>query len=352
MVVNDSHTIREYLSDIVRSHDRFDLCGTGRDGEDALKKLPQARPDVILLDLEMPNLDGITFIDRVMASDRPIPIIVISSYGDSSDARSNIIFECLDGGAVDFVSFPALLSGWINDREKTRQDLISRIETAATANPDTLAPAGKRNTASYGPCNSSGNKVIVIGSSTGGPKVVTDIFSKLPEDLPASVMVVQHMPASFTGAFARHLASVSKIVVSEAKDGDLLRPGTAYVAPGDFHMTVTQSGAIRLDKSPKRQGVRPSANVSMVSASELFGSKTLGVLLSGMGQDGAFGMKMIKRKGGRTIAQDRATSVVFGMPKAAFDLGAVDEVVPANKIAEAIVRTLGDMEKEEMQHVR
>jgi two-component system chemotaxis response regulator CheB len=135
----------------------------------------------------------------------------------------------------------------------------------------------------------------------------------------------------------------------------MLENGHAYVAPGDYHMTITRNGTIRLDKSPKRQGVRPSVNVSMVSASDAFGPNTLGVLLTGMGQDGAFGMKMIKRKGGRTIVQDSATSVVFGMPKAAYDLGAVDEMVPADKIAEAIVRTIREMEKnetkEELQHV-
>ncbi|MEW6604445.1 MAG: CheB methylesterase domain-containing protein, partial [Thermoproteota archaeon] len=159
----------------------------------------------------------------------------------------------------------------------------------------------------------------------------------------------------FTSAFAQHLNSISKLKVREAKDGDLLENGHAYVAPGDFHMTVTRSGIIRLDKSPKRQCVRPSVNVSMVSASDVFGPNTLGVLLSGMGQDGAFGMKMIKRKGGRTIAQDSTTSVVFGMPKAAYDLGAVDEMMSADKMAEAIVRAIGDMEKnearEELQHV-
>jgi two-component system chemotaxis response regulator CheB len=347
MVVNDSHLIREYLCDIIRSHNGFELCGSARDGEDALRKLGQADPDVILLDLEMPNLDGITFIDRVMSGNRPVPIIVVSSYGDSRGDKGNIVFECLDSGAIDFVSLQS--DGGIADRERTSRDLIVRIKAASSAYPDALAPRKekKKSPANCTPSfHSNSKKVIVIGSSTGGPRVITDIFSKLPADLPASILIVQHMPSSFTSAFAQHVNSISKIRVKEAREGDRLERGFAYVAPGDYHMTVTKSETIHLDKSPKRQGVRPSVNVTMVSASEVFGSNTLGVLLSGMGQDGAFGMKMIKRKGGRTIAQDSTTSVVFGMPKAAYDLGAVDEMVPADKIGEAMIRILGEMENE------
>ncbi|AFU57961.1 chemotaxis response regulator methylesterase CheB [Candidatus Nitrososphaera gargensis Ga9.2] len=349
MVVNDSRMIREYLCNVIRSHNGFDLCETARDGEDALRKLDQADPDLILLDLEMPNLDGVTFIDKVMTRDRPIPIIVVSSYGDSGDDKNNnIIFECLDSGAVDFISLPS--DSGITDRKKTSQDLIARIQAVSSAYPDALVPLKERKKESPVTCaplyHSGNRKMIVIGSSTGGPRVVTDIFSKLPANLPASILIVQHMPPSFTSAFARHIGSASRIDVREAKEGDLLEQGSAYVAPGDYHTTVTQSGTIHLDKSPKRQGVRPSVNISMVSASDVFGPNTLGVLLSGMGQDGAFGMKMIKRRGGRTIAQDSTTSVVFGMPKAAYDLGAVDEMVPANRMAEAIVRILGEMESE------
>lgn len=355
IVVNDSHMIREYLCDIIRSYDKLELCGTARDGEDALRKLGQVDPDVILLDLEMPNLDGVTFIDRVMTGSKPIPIIVVSSYGGNADDRNNIIFDCLDSGAIDFVSIPSIQND-TQGREAIRQNLLSRIETAAKVDRGAFVPLKSSIPTEYRPSSQSRNKkIIVIGSSTGGPRVLADIFSKLPTDLPASILVIQHLPSAFTSAFARHLNSISKLQVIEAKDGDLLENGRAYVAPGDYHMTVTQSETIRLDKSPKRQGVRPSVNISMVSASNVFGPNTLGVLLSGMGQDGAFGMKMIKRKGGMTIVQDSATSVVFGMPKAAYDLGAADEMVPADKMAEAIIRAIGKMEKnearEELQHV-
>lgn len=359
MVVNDSLMMREYLRDIIKSHHKFELCGTARDGEDALKKLSQLNPNVILLDLEMPNMDGITFIERVMAGSKPIPIIVASGYGAdvSKNDKNNIVFDCLDSGAVDFISIPTIVQ---NDdiREKAKHELIARIELAANTDPSTLVPLkiNSPDAMSGNYKHPSGNKkVIVIGSSTGGPRVITDIFSKLPSDLSASILVVQHMPPSFTGAFAQHLDNISRIKIREASDGDLLEQGSAYVAPGDYHMLVTKSGTIKLDKSAKRQGVRPSVNVSMVSASDAFGPNTLGVLLSGMGQDGAFGMKMIKRKGGRTIAQDSVTSVVYGMPKAANDLGAVDELVPADRMAEVIIRAVEEMEKqhpkeEELQH--
>jgi two-component system chemotaxis response regulator CheB len=354
MVVNDSHMIREYLCDIIRSHDKLELCGTARDGEDALKKLGQFDPDVIILDLEMPNLDGVTFIDRVMVGSNPIPIIVLISYG--GDRNNNIIFDCLDSGAIDCVSIPSIQDD-LQDRESISQDLVSRIETATRADKSAIVPLKKRSffsTCSV-TCQSRNKKVIVIGSSTGGPRVLADIFSKLSPEIPASILVVQHLPSAFTGGFVQHLNNISNLRVREAKEGDVLENGSAYVAPGDYHMTVTQSGTIKLDKSPKRQGVRPSANISMVSAANFFGANTLGVLLSGMGQDGAFGMRMIKRKGGRTIVQDSATSVVFGMPKAACDLGAVDEMVPADKMADATAHAVVEMDKnemkEELQHV-
>jgi len=365
MVVNDSLMIREYLRDIIKSCNKFELCGTARDGEDAIKKLGQLGPDVILLDLEMPNMDGITFIEKAMAGDRPTPIIVVSGYGadvsSNCNDKNNIVFDCLDRGAVDFISIPSITRNDdknSNEREKTRQDLVARIEMAANTDSSTLVPLKSEghivssNRRQHKPGD---KKVIVIGSSTGGPRVITDIFSKLPVDLAASILIVQHLPPSFTGAFAQHLDSISGIRIKQATEGDLLEQGSAYVAPGDYHMLVTKSGIIKLDKSAKRQGVRPSVNVSMVSASDAFGPNTIGVLLSGMGQDGAFGMKMIKRKGGKTIAQDSATSVVFGMPKAALDLGAVDELVPADRMAEAIIRVIEDMEKhhakeEELQH--
>ena len=169
---------------------------------------------------------------------------------------------------------------------------------------------------------------------------MSHILSELPSDLPAGLLVVQHMPSSFTPHYADHLNKVCKIVVKEAREGDKIKDGTALLAPGDFHMLVKPSFNVRLSHGPKRLGVRPSVNMTMVTASEVYGSNTIGVLLSGIGHDGAFGMKMIKRRGGTTIAQDEDSSVVFGMAKAACDLDAVDKVLPADKIAQEIIRVM------------
>ncbi|MCI0563451.1 MAG: chemotaxis response regulator protein-glutamate methylesterase [Nitrososphaera sp.] len=353
MVVNDSTLVREWLSGIIRSHPKFELCGTARNGDDAMEKVGKMNPHVILLDLEMPNMDGITFIEKLMAV-RPTAVVVVSAYGGSG-ISGDIVFESLDAGAVDFISIPPPGLGL----NKLKDDLIERIETAGMIDTHQLMPRKEsprpawRSAAAFksAPTRSTEHKVVVIGASTGGPRLITQIFSSLPESLPASILVVVHISASFTKSFAQHLSRVSKIKVKEASDGEPLEDGTAYVAPGDYHMSVTKDRTIRLTKGPKIHGVRPSINISMISASEVFGPNIVGTLLTGMGQDGAFGMKMIKRRGGKTIAQDKSTSIVYGMPKAAVELGAVDEIVPAHRIASAIVEATGDIEEEVLRGV-
>jgi two-component system chemotaxis response regulator CheB len=394
LVVNDSLTVREYLCDIVRSSKTLELSGSARDGADAIKKVLHMHPDVILLDLEMPNMDGLTFIEHIMNQAKPIAIIVVSSYGDLRSSTSNgrasnssntidspkeddvvddrIIFDCLDAGAVDFVSIPQFLKQELSKwavKERPSQDLVSRIEIAAQVNTRMLRPKTvsydneemmkekrKKHLPAQDPQFSQLHRskndevimLIVIGASTGGPRVIAEILSKLPADLGAGILIVQHMPSSFTSGFARHLDRISRFKVSEAKDGDRLLAGRAFVAPGDHHVLVDRGGVLKLDKSAKRHGVRPSINVSMVSASNVFGKRTIGILLSGMGEDGAFGLKMIKRRGGKTIAQDPSSSVVFGMAKSAFDLGAVDVMVAGDKIGETLVKTVDEINKSQM----
>ncbi|SRR5579885_244731 len=370
MVVNDSRLVREYLSDIIRSIDKFELCGTARDGKEAIDKIGLIRPDVVLLDLEMPNVDGITFIERVIASCNPLPIIVVSSYGEGispSDRKldgNSIVFDCLDRGALDFIPIPLVpTDSGENNSDRTgqiKEKLISAIETAAKVDPHTLIPAKRKGKKVIEICHvdsqnlhfSKVRNVIIIGSSTGGPRIITEIFSSLPPGLHAAIIIVQHMPAPFTKVFARHLDEISEIRVTEARENDPLEYGTAYIAPGDYHVKLTPEGRIKLDKSGKRQGVRPSVNVTMLSAADVFGSNAIGVLLSGMGQDGAFGMKMIKMRGGKTIAQDQATSAVFGMPKAAYDIGAVDEMLPTEMIGQTIIRYVNELEKQNFHEMK
>ena len=337
MIVNDSSYMLEIISDMLSSEQHIVITSKARDGLEALRKLKSQRPDVILLDLEMPNMDGLTFIQEVV-KESIIPIIVVSNY---SQLGAKLILDSLELGALDFISIPQEDPEFLR---KFKNSLISKIEIAAKSNPLVAIPDKisklKPNVEKKFSVESVASKVIVVGASTGAPKVITDILTALPNTLPAGVLVVQHMPKDFTTNFAQRLNDVSKLEVREAKEGDVIKNGLVLLAPGDYHMTVGPDKRIKLNQSPKRFGVRPSANVTMVSASEVFGANVIGVLLSGMGQDGAFGMKMIKKRQGITLAQDEATSVVFGMAKAANELNAVDRLVPMNSLATEIEKEL------------
>jgi two-component system chemotaxis response regulator CheB len=312
------------------------VCDTASDGSDALRKIRKNKPDVVLLDLEMPNMDGLSFIENVMPAD-PLPIVLVSSYGQKG---ADVVFNALEAGAVDFVPIPQ------DDPEKMRSlkdMLVSKIEIAAQTNVSQLRAGRTRRTQNVSapkPARSEAREdaLVVIGASTGGPGVVSDIMARLPADLPAAILIVQHMPEGFTKSFADRLNGLSKIPVREARDGDAIKAGTALLAPGDYHMLVRPDRTVELNKSPRRFGVRPAINMTMVSACEVYGGRTVGVLLTGMGHDGAFGLKTIKRNGGRTVGQDEASSVVFGMARAAAEMNAVDRLLPTDAIPEEIER--------------
>lgn len=336
MVVNDSGYMTELLSDLITSNPMLEVSDRARDGVEALRKITKCRPDVVILDLEMPNMDGLTFLEKIMTAD-PLPVIVVSSY---TQRGAQVVFDSLEYGAVDFLPIPQ------DEPDKLRHlksRLLSKIRLATKINPRPLKHSPLPERPSVKVQHGTGgiaSKAVIIGASTGGPRVLSHILSELPADLPAGLLVVQHMPSSFTSHYADHLNKACKITVKEANDGDKIKDGSALLAPGDFHMLVKPSFNVRLSHGPKRLGVRPSVNMTMVTASEVYGSNTTGVLLSGIGHDGAFGMKMIKRRGGITLAQDKDSSVVFGMAKAACDLDVVDKVLPADKIAQEIIRVM------------
>jgi len=331
-IVNDSKYMTQLLSNLV-SKDNIKVTNTARDGAEALRKLNSKKPDVILLDLEMPTMDGLTFIEEIVKQDKLVPIIVVSSFTQDG---AKIVLDALENGALDFV--PISNTNPENITE-LKDSLISKIETAAKSDPrhliikniEKLKPRRKTLPAPH-----SATRVVVIGSSTGGPNTVQSIISSLPIDLPAAILVVQHMPKEFTGPLALRLNENSDLPVKEAEDGDIIKEGTVLVAKGGYHMLVESNMRIKLVDGTKRFGVKPAVNMTMVSASEVFGSNTIGVLLTGMGHDGAFGMKTIKKRGGKTMAQDSSSSVIYGMPKAAVDLRAVDNLLPANKIPKMI----------------
>lgn len=337
MIVNDSPYMIELLRDLLSSENNIKVVETARDGLEALRKMKYLNVDVVLLDLEMPNMDGLSFIERAM-SEKTVNIIVVSNYSKSG---TKMILDSLELGAVDFVPMPQDN----NDLLKNLKDvLVSKIETAARSNPNVLVPraisklrpAIQKNPKS----DVVASKVVVIGASTGAPRVITNILRNIPKEIQAGFLIVQHMSKEFTVSFAERLDEVSQLHVKLAEENDLIQEGVALLAPGDMHMEVSSAHKIKLNQGPKRFGVRPAINITMVSASEAFGANTIGVLLSGMGHDGAFGMKMIKKRCGPTLAQSEATSVIFGMAKAARDLNAVERMVDADNLAQEIIKVI------------
>lgn len=341
-IVNDSKYMTQLLTDLV-SNNNIKVTNTARDGAEALRKLNSHKPDVILLDLEMPTMDGLTFIEEIVKQDKLVPIIIVSSF---SQEGAKVVLDALENGALDFVPLSTTNPEQISE---LKNNLISKIEIAAKSEPrhlivkniQKLKPKQKIHSAP-----SAASRLIVIGSSTGGPNTVQSILSSFPANLAAGIIVVQHMPKEFTGPFALRLDENCNLSVKEAEDGDVIKEGTVLVARGGYHTVVESNKRIKLIDGPKRFGVKPAVNMTMVSASEVFGTNTIGVLLTGMGHDGAFGMKTIKKRGGKTIAQDSSSSVIYGMPKAAVDLRAVDKLLSTENIPVAIQEEVEKLARE------
>jgi two-component system chemotaxis response regulator CheB len=311
----------------------MEVVGTAKNGIDAVKKNAELNPDVILLDIEMPEMDGLTALDKIM-NEHPTPVVMVSAM-DARDA--DVVLKALDKGAVDFVSKPQGRSITVFDSEDSKK-LIEIVKNAAYAKISRPKPAKKveikiETGVEQAP---STPPVITIGASTGGPKTIKELLTYLPKNIPAYILVIQHMPPGFTKSFSERLANLTGFHVVEARDNEPLTVGKVIVARGDTHMTIEKMGVksyvVKLDKGPKVNSVRPSVDVTMESVAKLFGSNAIGVLLTGMGIDGAEGMSKIKKKGGKTIAEDESTSIIYGMPKAAADRGAVDFIVPLEEI--------------------
>jgi len=291
------------------------------------------------LDLEMPKMDGLTFIDEMVKSGTLFPTIIVSNFSQNG---SKLVLDALENGAVDFVPIPIDSK----DNEKLQDDLITKIKIAYESDPiqliqdkiNSLKPKRK-----VIPRTDTSERLVVIGSSTGGPATVQKVLNELPHDIPAGILLVQHMPKEFTTQFAARLSNNSGFVVKEAEEGDIIKDGEILVAPGDYHMIVQPNRKIHLDSSDKRFGVRPSVNMTMISASEVYGSSLVGVVLTGMGHDGGFGMKSIKKRGGHTIVQNKKTSVIFGMPQSVIDLNAADHILDLGEIAAKISKEVQNL---------
>ncbi len=332
LVVDDSAFMRKMVTQILNSCDDIEVIGTAKDGEDGIKKVEELKPDVVTLDVEMPKVDGLTALAYIM-NKFPLPVVMLSALtGEGTKAT----VKALSYGAVDYIQKP---SGTISlDIDKIKDEIINKVKLAATAKVRKLE-LRERPKPGIDFCLEN-EKVVVIGASTGGPQALVEVLSNLPRNIPASILLVQHMPKQFTKSFAERLNSLSEIEVKEAENGDEIIEGRALLAPGDYHMLVNSSKVI-LDDGPKINSVRPAVDPTMISAAQSYGKNVVGVILTGMGNDGAYGIKIIKEKGGITIAQDESTSVVFGMPKAAIATGCVDKVLPLHEIANEIITILG-----------
>ena len=351
IVVDDSAFMRKSISVMLESDPEIKVVATARDGRDGLEKIRQHRPDLVTMDIEMPVMDGLTALGTIM-KEMPLPVLMISSL-TTDGAKSTV--EALSLGAVDFI--PKELSYVSLDIVKIREELVSKVKQIVRSRSlqfrlKRIKSASWNNSASQTAAPRAGNgkmpekapKAVVIGISTGGPFALLQTLPKLSGKFPVGIAVVQHMPPHFTKSMAERLDSLSAIRVREAQDGDLMEPGLALVAPGGQHMSFERSGnavLVRISTEPRNTLYHPSADIMMKSAAEVYNAPLLGLIMTGMGKDGLEGLKDIKRKGGFVLAQDEASCVVYGMPKAAVDEGVADAVHPLDEIPSVLSRIFG-----------
>ncbi len=335
LVVDDSVFMRRMITDMIEAFPEFRVVGSAADGEAALRAIAEHDPDIVTLDIEMPRLDGFEVLERVM-TDRPRAIVVLSAYtGEGSGSA----LRALELGAVDVVAKP---SGPVSfDVAKVEAELYESLHAARVADLEALL--GERSGAPLGVRVVEKDAAVAIAASTGGPRALSYILNALPPCLGAAVLVVQHMPSGFTSALAERLASLARLPVAEATGGEVVTSNHVFIAPGDFHMRVRRvDGDVRiaLDQRDLVHGTRPAADALFPTVAEAYGKRCVGVVLTGMGRDGAAGLASIRAAGGRTLVQDEASSVVYGMPGRAVEVGAAEQIVPLEQVPGAIVDCL------------
>jgi two-component system chemotaxis response regulator CheB len=338
LCVDDSALVRGLMTEIINSQPDMTVVATAPDPLVARELIKKHNPDVLTLDVEMPRMDGLDFLEKLMRL-RPMPVLMVSSL---TERGSEITMRALELGAVDFVTKPKL---GIRDGLLDYTELIAdKLRAAARARPRALQAAPPARQLLRSPLSSS-EKLVIIGASTGGTEAIRHVLQPLPPDSPA-ILITQHMPAGFTRSFAQRLDTLCSVTVREATDGERVLPGHVYLAPGgECHMRLGRSGAnyiVELDPSEPVNRHRPSVDVLFHSAAVNAGQNAIGVILTGMGKDGAAGLLEMKRAGARTLAQDEASCVVFGMPREAIALGGADEVVSLDGMSERILANAGD----------
>jgi two-component system chemotaxis response regulator CheB len=329
LCVDDSALIRDLLSEIINSQPDMEVVAVAPDPLVARDLIKRHNPDVLTLDVEMPRMDGIDFLERLMRL-RPMPVLMVSSLTQSG---SEVTLRALELGALDFVAKPSL--GIRSGMLEYAEEIAEKIRAAARSRPRRAAARNEAPPQRLTAPLMSSEKLLIIGASTGGTEAIRRVLEPLPANSPA-IMIAQHMPGGFTRSFAERLDRLCQIRVKEAEDGERVLPGHAYIAPGDAHLKLARSGAnyvARLDQGPPVNRHRPSVDVLFRSAAEQAGRNSVGVLLTGMGKDGAAGLLEMRQAGAPTIAQDEASCVVFGMPREAIALGGATEVVSLEQIA-------------------
>ena len=340
IVVEDSITAREIIIGILESDPDISVIGEARNGKEAIELTRRLKPDLITMDIKMPVMNGLEAIKHIMAY-YPTPIVVLCS--SAFRQGESYVFKALDHGALDIMEkpdpqawreFPEMGKKLISDiKSLAKVPVITHLKGKKRANVNGRISAEKEQSL-------AADKLVVIAASTGGPTALLEVIKRLPKDLPASVMIVQHIAEGFIEGLVEWLDAKSKIKVRLAINGEQIRNGIAYVAPSDVHMIVGSDKSIRLSGEPPVSGLRPAANHLFFSAIEFFNNRIIGIILTGMGKDGVDGLKAIRDAGGVTIAQDKKSSLVYGMPRVASESGAAEHIVDLEKIAAMIIKTL------------
>lgn len=343
LIVDDSVLIRKILTDILKTDSEVLVVGTARNGKEALEKIETLKPDIITMDIEMPLMDGITTLKHIVSRFK-LPVIMISSL---TSEGAELTLKALDEGAIDFLPKPSNIFG-LNQAD-IKAEIIEKIKIGSKSRIDIKKPTKvlakpEIQTEKLKKTYEDFNSIVVIGTSTGGPRALQALIPEIPNDINAAIVIVQHMPAKFTKSLADRLNSTSNIQIKEAEDGDIISKGCGYIAPGDYHMTIVKESknlVVRLNKDPQVMGLRPTVDILMESVANINGYSKVGVILTGMGSDGTKGIVKMKNSGSYNIAQDESTSVVYGMPKSAIASNCIDEILPLDKIALRITNKVG-----------
>jgi two-component system chemotaxis response regulator CheB len=343
LIVDDSVVVRQVVADALRGDPELEVVGAAPNGRVALEKIPQLKPDVMTLDLEMPEMDGLTTLTELRKHHPKLPVVVFSTL---TERGAKATLDALSRGASDYVCKPSGQKSVQNTMERIRAELIPKIHALyargrpAAARPMAAAAAKPMPTQT---APTSPVQLIVIGVSTGGPGALAEVVPRLPPGLRVPVLIVQHMPPVFTRVLAERLASTSPLKVREAAHQDRIGPGMVYIAPGDFHMRIAGSPReawLTLDQSTHQNGCRPAADALFHSAAQIYGSNVLAIVMTGLGKDGTKGATEIRRAGGTVWAQDEASSTVWGMPGSVVEAGLAQRVLPLANIARAIADVL------------